>query len=96
MPVSCLIERLVHQVQQHVLPTDIDDERDARLDRGDVGEVLIRSDAEVGARRHQGLLQHRDDVLELHLVRDEIVGTEETVRFGELGDQRPEGAVVEP
>src|SRR5262249_962360 len=90
-----LDDRLVHQVQQQVLAADVDDERDPRLDGGDVGEVLVRTHANVGARGRERLLERRDDVLELHLVRDEIVGAEETVGLGEFGDEGPEGSVVE-
>ncbi len=42
-------ERLVHQVLDHVLPADVDDECNARLKSRNIGEVLIGSDAKIDA-----------------------------------------------
>src|SRR6185503_15271448 len=47
--VRLLEQRLEEQMQQQVVPPDVDDERDGRPALGDVGEVLIRADADVGA-----------------------------------------------
>ena len=44
-----LEERLVHQVQIEIAAADVDDHRHLRLERGDVGEVLLRADAHVNA-----------------------------------------------
>ena len=46
-----LEQRLVHQMQIAVAAPDVHDERDARLERGDVGEVLLGPDAEIDAAR---------------------------------------------
>ena len=74
---------------------DVGDERDPRLERGDVGEVLIGPDAEVDAAGLHDALQLRDDDLERVLVRDEVVGAEVAVRLGEVVDQAPELGVGE-
>ena len=68
-----LDQRLVHQVLQHVLAPDVDDERHPGLDGGDIGEVLIRPYADVGPGLVD-LLQFRDDVLKRRLVGDQVVG----------------------
>src|ERR1700676_4250365 len=47
--VGHLDDGLVEEVLDQVLAPDVDDERHARTQRRDVGEVLIRSDTKVGA-----------------------------------------------
>ena len=74
-----LDDRLVHQVLQHVLPADVDDEGHPGAQRRDVGEILIGADTEVHAVRRDPLLQLRNHLLERRLVRDEIVGSEKPV-----------------
>ena len=44
-----LEQRLEQQVEQQVVAPHVDDEGDRRPRLGDVGEVLIRPDADVGA-----------------------------------------------
>jgi hypothetical protein len=60
-------------VQQQILTPDIDDERHTRLERHDVGEVLVRADSEVCAARLDGLGKPGNDPLERVLVRNEVV-----------------------
>ncbi len=91
--VGHLDDRLVHEVLHHVLAADVDDERHARLERGDVGEVLVRSDAEVDAVWRHAFSELGDHFLKSGFVRDEIVRTEEAVRLREVDDHLPERAV---
>src|SRR5262245_9265233 len=51
-----LEECLVDQMQEHVLPADIDDECHLRLERRDIGEVLIWANTQVHASRADLLL----------------------------------------
>jgi len=81
---------------QHVLATDVDDEDHGRPQRGDVGEVLVGTDAEVHAAGLHSVLESRDDRLVLHLVRDEVARRKVAARLGELRDHPPEVAVLEP
>lgn len=46
-----LEEGFVHQLQLQVASANVDDERHARPHRGDIGEVLLRADAQVHASR---------------------------------------------
>ena len=88
-------ERLVHQVQLQVAAADVDDERHPRLERRDIGEVLLGTHSEVdalGLRRAEELGDHR---LEEELVRQQVVGSELAVRLGELHDHVPELGVRE-
>ena len=64
-----------------VAAADVDDEGDLGLERDDVGEVLIRPDAEIHPTRLDGPLQLRDHPLKGILVRHEIVGAEGAVGF---------------
>lgn len=90
-----LEERLVHQVLHRVLPSDIDDEGDPRPERGDIGEVLLGSDTQENPARGDGLLESREDLLEVQLVRDVVLVFEIPVRFREIDGELPEGGVVE-
>ncbi len=83
-------QRLEQQVQQQVVAAQIDDERDGRANGGDVREVLIGSDADVGAAARAGGLQRGNDLEVRLLVRDQIVGVEFALRFRELLDARSE------
>ena len=84
-----LDQRLVQEMQQHVVAPDVDDEGDRRLQRGDVGEVLFGSDAQVGAGPRR-LLQLGNDLLERGLVRDQVVVAERSAGLGGAGDHAPE------
>ena len=90
-----LDDRLVHQMQQHVLPPDVDDERHPRFQCRDVGEVLIGSDSQVDAAASRRPFQLRHDALERALVRDEVVGNERAAGLGQIGHQLPERAVTQ-
>src|SRR3954453_19175363 len=79
----------------HVLAPDVDDERDPRPERDEVGEVLIGSDTDVHAAGAYGALELRDHVLKRSLVRDEVVGPEKAARLREVGDQPPERRVAQ-
>ena len=59
------------------------------MQRGDVGEVLVRSDAQIHATWFDSLLQLRNDVLEGCLVGNKVVRTEVPARFGKVIDQAP-------
>src|SRR5580765_5163675 len=80
---------------QQITAPDIDDERHPWMQGGDVREVLIGPDAEIDAVRQRALLQFGDNLLIRALVRDKVVGAEEPVGLGRLGDQAPELAVAE-
>ena len=72
-----------------VAATDIGDERDLRLDRRDVGEILLRPDAEVDPAGFQPRRQLRGDGRDRVLVGQQIVGRagvrpEVAVRLGDL------------
>ena len=58
----------VHQVFEHVLPANIDDERELRTQRSHVSEVLVRADTQVDATWFRSLAQIGDNMLERALV----------------------------
>src|SRR5512143_191958 len=82
-------------MRQHVLPTDVEDERDLWLERDEIREVLIGSDAEVNATRLRRAEQVGDHPLIRRLVRDEVIGAKEAVRLREIGDELPKLGVAE-
>ena len=84
-------QRLEEQVQQQVVAPDVDDEGDVGPDRGDVGEVLVGTDADVRAAADAALLQVRNDVQIRALVRDQVVGVEVSRRLGQRRDLGREG-----
>ena len=49
--VGHLKQRFEQQVEQQVVSPNIDDKRNRRADRSDVREILVGSDADVGATR---------------------------------------------
>src|SRR5215471_19318559 len=74
---------------EHVLTPNIDDEGDLRFDCGDVGEILLRSDTDVGASlSHQ--LQRWNDSLIGNLIREEVLISKRPALFGELRNHSPE------
>ena len=90
-----LEQRLVHQMLDQVLPPDVDDERHLRLQRGDVGEVLLGTDAEVDAARLGPRAKRRDDGLDGRFVRHEVVEREVPFRLRELADELPEVGIAD-
>ena len=94
-----LEERLVHQVQVEVPAPDVHDERHRRLQRGDVGEVLLGADAHVdaiGSGFRDLRDQVGDDVLEPPLVRQQVVGLKRAGALGELRHDAPVLLVGQP
>ena len=81
-------QRLEQQMQQQVVAPDVDDEGDRRPDLRDVGEVLIRADADIRAAGDARRLQRRDHVEVRALVRDQVVGVEIAALFREPLDPR--------
>jgi len=73
----------------------IGDERDLRFQRDQIGEVLVRPDAEVNPTRLRRANEIRDHPLIRAFVRDEVVGAEKAVGLGEIRDQLPERAVAQ-
>ena len=61
---DALDERLVHQVLDHVLPPDVDDERHPRTQGRDVREVLVGADAQIDAVGRGALPQFRNRLLD--------------------------------
>src|SRR5262245_65222471 len=55
-------DRLEHQVLNHCLPANVDDERYAGTDLGDVRKILFRSDADVRAVSRCKLPQLANDM----------------------------------
>ena len=66
-------ERFVHQQLHHVLPPDVDDERELRLQHRGVREILLGTYANIDPAGLRGRLECRNDVLILKLVRDEVL-----------------------
>src|SRR6516164_8642025 len=77
-----------------ILPPDVENDRYLRLQSNDVGEVLIRSDAQINACR-PGLLQVLDHVLKRRFIRHEVIGPEIAAYLGEFREHIPEGFVAE-
>ena len=88
-----LDDRFVHQVLEHGLAADIDDEGDAGLNRYEICEVLIGPHANICAAGV--LFQIGNDSLKQCLVRNKIVGVEGTTFFGKLRNHLPEGFVAD-
>ena len=61
-------------MQQQVAAPDVDDERDGRSGRGDIGEVLFGPHAEIRASGLNARAKLRDDLEEGLFVRDQVVG----------------------
>ena len=76
-------------MRDHVAAANVEDERDLRLKCGDVGEVLLRTYAEIGAAGFGSLHQIRKDRLIRGLVRRDDLKLEGTAGFGKLGDHPP-------
>ena len=85
-----LEERLVHQVLLQIAASDVGNEGDMRLERGDVREVLVGTDAQVHAAGLDDPRERRQDDLQRVFVRDEVVGPEVPAGLGEVVDQAPE------
>ncbi len=86
---------LVQQMLDHVLPANVDDERELGTERNDVGKVLFRPDTDVHSPRWQQCRQLRNHGLERAFVRQEVVRPEVATGFRELVDQLPESLVAQ-
>jgi hypothetical protein len=69
-------------VLQQVVAPNVDQERHVRSDGGDVREVLVRSDADIGAAGGADPLERSDDMEIRVLVGNEVVGVEEAGSLG--------------
>ena len=72
----------------HVLTANIENERDFRLKRGNVGEILLRSDTKIDTTRLAILLESRNDILELQFIRH-VLEPEGPALFGKIGNHFP-------
>src|SRR5690606_349915 len=90
-----LEQRLEEQVLEQVVPPDVQDERDRRAQRRDVGEVLVRTHPDVRAAPAAQRTQVLGDVQVRRLVRDQVVRVEVAARLRQLRDQPRERAVRE-
>src|SRR5262245_62678712 len=78
----------------HVLAADVEDDRQLRLHRYDVREVLVRADAEINASR-PGLLQILEHVLKRRFIGYEVVRTKVPTGLREFGDHFPKRFIAE-
>jgi len=69
-------------VQQQVVAADINNDSDVGTNRGNVGEVLVRPDADVGATGDTGTFERREHVQVGAFVRDQVVGVEVAAGLG--------------
>src|SRR5436190_19093645 len=80
----------------HVLPADVDDERNLRLKCDNVREILLGAHAKICAAGLAAVRQLPEDVLSGEFVGDEVVRREASSRFGQLRDQLPERFIAKP
>src|SRR5689334_12705026 len=78
---------------EKILTANVDDESNFRPDRRDIREVLLGPNADIGAASTCRTYQRWYDALKRTLVGNEVVRTEEAIRFGKLGDHLPEFGV---
>ncbi|OFV91569.1 MAG: hypothetical protein A3H95_01070 [Acidobacteria bacterium RIFCSPLOWO2_02_FULL_64_15] len=71
-------------MQQQIVAADVDDEGNGGAHLRDVGEILVRPDADVRAACHAAVPQGGDDVQVGLFIRDKIVGVEIAAALGEL------------
>ncbi len=74
-------------MQEEIVPPDVHDERDLRANLGNVGEALLRSDADVRAARDPAGPEGAHGVKVRGLVRDQVVAREEPGALGEPGHE---------
>ncbi len=90
---------LVHELQVQVAAADVEDDRGLRADGGNIGEVLLGTDAQVDAACLRPPDEIRDHALEAELVRREVgdvLRSEIAARLGGVGDELPERLVGQP
>ena len=77
---------LVHQMLDYRLAADVHDERDARTNLGDIGEVLLRPDSEICTAADAELFEPAQNMQVGRFIRGEIVRLEVAALFGKLLD----------
>src|SRR5262245_47113481 len=75
---------------QHILPADVDDKGDSRLECRDICEVLFGAYADVCPAWCQRFEKHRNHVLVSGFVGQKVIGWEIAFRLRETGNQLPE------
>ena len=85
-----LEQRFVEQLLMQIAATDVEDDRQRRLEGQDVRVILLGPDAEVDAARLRGRDEGGDDDLIPALVREEVVRLKLPVRLGDHLGQVPE------
>src|SRR4029453_16413181 len=86
---------LVHQVLEHVVAADVDDECELWVQRCDVGKVLLRPYADVNAVSVDFLFQGRNHELQGIFVRH-VLQLEPAASFGKARPDLPKLRVAEP
>ena len=74
---------------EHVLPADIHDEREFRLQSDDVRKILLRPNAQIHAAGLNCFPQSGNHILGSGFVGQKVVGTEIAAGFGEVRDHPP-------
>jgi len=75
---------------QHILPADIGNDGEHRMGVHDVGEVLIRSDSQIGTSGLYSLVQVADNMEIRRFVRNEIIRIKVALRLRSFIDVLPE------
>jgi hypothetical protein len=83
-------ERLEQEVVQQVVTPDVGDERDHGRDLRNVGEVLVRPHAHIGAPGHAQPIHGPEHLEVAALVGDQVVRVEIAARLRDSGHQRRE------
>ena len=83
-------QSFVHQVLDHRLAANVQDECDPRSQLCDIGEVLFGADSDISAAGRTELSELIDDREIRRLIGNQIVGEEVPALFGEVANQRGE------
>src|SRR5262245_16848821 len=78
---------------EHVLPPNVDDEREFWLKCRDVSKVLFGTDSDVDATRPHRLQNYWYRLLISRFIGNEVIRPKLAIRFGELGNHVPELSV---
>src|SRR5215467_7535429 len=76
-----------------VAASNVDNEDHLRFYSNDVGEILLGSDSHVDTARFRGLDQIGDDVLEVQLIREQVVRSKGSILFRNFDGHAPEDKV---
>src|SRR5215471_6101702 len=90
-----LKQSLVEEQFQHVLPPDINDECQFRLQCGDIRKVLFRTDTDIDRTQVEYSCQLQKKILVIVFVGHKVLVTVITVRLRDIGDDFPELLVAE-